>query len=162
MTGIPTTASATVKSARVGGVTVTDIQDINGSNLGGVVTPDARGQIIFQGPDGSRATYWLDFGDGGARWGVSPVDIAGLFAAAADARDLAQFNAPSGFTDRAELPYVANSISQRLAERLDFQVIPRFNSSADRDAFIPSPTTAIRSIGPTCMPIKPTARSVAP
>jgi len=81
-TGVPTVAAATVYTARTGGTIVTDIQNLSNANLGGVVTPDARGQIIFQGPDNSTATYWLDFGDGGPRWGVRPVDISAMMTAA--------------------------------------------------------------------------------
>src|ERR1044072_9710583 len=65
LAGTPTLARATVKSARTGGVTITDIQNMSGANLGGIVTPDSRGQIIFQGPDNSTATYWLHLRDGG-------------------------------------------------------------------------------------------------
>lgn len=143
-TGIPMVAAATVKSARTGGSTVTDVTNMAGTGLGGIVTPDARGQIIFQGPDGSTATYWLDFGDGGARWGVTPVDVAGLFSAAATARELAQYTTPDGTTAHAALPYKANSISQALATVLDSLVIKRFASAAARDTAFPSPTDGDR------------------
>ena len=48
LTGTPTLAAATVKTARTGGTTVTDILNMAGANIAGVVTPDSRGQIIFR------------------------------------------------------------------------------------------------------------------
>lgn len=143
-TGTPTTAAATVKSARTGGVTITDIQNLSGANLGGVVTPDARGQVVFQGPDNSIATYWLDFGDGGPRWAVNPVDLTALVTASATARELAQYTAPSGTTGKAALPYTANHISAKLAAQLDALVIPRFSSQSARNTAFPSPADGDR------------------
>lgn len=143
-TGTPTVAAATVYTARTGGTVVTDIQNMSNANLGGVVTPDARGQIIFQGPDGSTATYWLDFGDGGPRWGVRPVDISAMMTAAMIARDLANYTTAGGTTAKAGLPYTTQSPSQSLAVALDGLVIPRFASSGARDTAFPSPANGDR------------------
>ncbi len=143
-TGVPTVAAATVYTARTGGTVVTDIQNMSGVNLGGVVTPDSRGQIIFQGPDGSTATYWLDFGDGGPRWGVRPVDVSAMMTAAMVARDLANYTTPGGFTTKGHLPYTGNSPSQSLAAALDGMVTPRFSSSGARDTAYPSPVDGDR------------------
>jgi hypothetical protein len=143
-TGVPTVAAATVYTARTGGTIVTDIQNLSNANLGGVVTPDARGQIIFQGPDNSTATYWLDFGDGGPRWGVRPVDISAMMTAAMVARDLANYTTAGGFTAKGHLPYTANSPSQSLAAALDPMVVPRFASSGARDVAFPSPADGDR------------------
>ncbi|QFG07924.1 hypothetical protein SEA_INTOLERANT_29 [Streptomyces phage Intolerant] len=144
LSGTPTLAAATVKSARTGGVTVTDIQNMSGANLGGVVTPDSRGQIIFQGPDGSTATYWLDFGDGGPRWGVRPVDMNDMVNLAMAAREAAQFTAPGSATPEAGLPYVANSVSAKLALALEGLVIPRFASASARDTAFTAPSDGDR------------------
>ncbi|AWY07513.1 hypothetical protein SEA_LAZERLEMON_30 [Streptomyces phage LazerLemon] len=144
LAGTPTLAAATVKSARTGGVTITDIQNMSGANLGGIVTPDSRGQIIFQGPDGSTATYWLDFGDGGPRWGVRPVDMNEMVSLAMAAREAAQFTAPGGTSQRAALPYVPNSAFQKLAEALDTRVTPRFASASARDTAFPAPADGDR------------------
>jgi hypothetical protein len=143
-TGTPMTAPATVKSARTGGITVTDIQNMSGANLGGIVTPDSRGQIIFQGPDNSTATYWLDFGDGGPRWAINPVDLPGLMTNAAAARELAQYTTPSGTRLKSGVPYVTNTISQKIAEALDGKVVPRFASASARDTAFPAPTDGDR------------------
>lgn len=143
-TGTPTTAAATVKSARTGGVTVTDVLNIAGANLGGIVTPDSRGQVIFQGPDGSTATLWLDFGDGGPRWAVNPVDLPALIAAQATAREAAQYTAPGGITTKASLPYVPASAFQKLAEALDPQVVPRVASAGARTTAFPAPADGDR------------------
>lgn len=143
-TGTPTTAAATVKNARTGGVTVTDVLSIAGANLGGIVTPDSRGQIIFQGPDGSTATLWLDFGDGGPRWAVNPVDLPALIAAQATAREAAQYTAPGGTTVKASLPYVPASALQKLAEALDPQVVPRVASVGARTTAFPAPADGDR------------------
>lgn len=142
--GVPTVAAATVKSAQTGGVTVTDILKLDGTALSGVVTPDARGQIVFQGPDASIATYWLDFGDGGPRWAVHPVDISAMFTLAATARELAQYTTPTGVTAKSAIPYVGNAISQKMATALDPMVIPRFATSAARDTAFPSPADGDR------------------
>jgi hypothetical protein len=123
---------------------VTDIQNMSNANLGGVVTPDARGQIIFQGPDGSTATYWLDFGDGGPRWGVRPVDISAMMQAAMAARDATNNTTPGGFTQKSHLPYTANAPTQGLAAALDPLVVPRFASSGARDTAFPSPADGDR------------------
>ena len=144
LTGTPTLAAATVKSARTGGVTVTDIQNMSGANLGGVVTPDSRGQIIFQGPDGSTATYWLDFGDGGPRWGVRPVDMNDMVNLAMAARELAQNVAPGSATPEAGLPYVNNHPTKNLALALEGLVIPRFASASARDTAFTAPTDGDR------------------
>ncbi|AWY07348.1 hypothetical protein SEA_JACKIEB_29 [Streptomyces phage JackieB] len=144
LAGTPTLAAATVKSARTGGVTVTDIQNMSGANLGGVVTPDSRGQIIFQGPDNSTATYWLDFGDGGPRWGVRPVDLNEMVSLAMANREATQFTAPGGTTARAALPYVPNSALQKLAEALDTRTIPRFASASARDTAFTAPADGDR------------------
>lgn len=143
-TGTPTTAAATVKSARTGGVTVTDVLSIAGANLGGVVTPDSRGQVIFQGPDNTTATLWLDFGDGGPRWAVNPVDLPALIAAQATAREAAQYTAPGGTTAKASLPYVPASAFQKLAEALDPQVVPRVASAGARTTAFPAPADGDR------------------
>jgi hypothetical protein len=143
-TGVPTTAAATVYTARTGGTVVTDIQNLAGANLGGVVTPDSRGQVVFQGPDGASATYWLDFGDGGPRWGVRPVDIATLVTNAAAARDAANNTTPGGFTAKAALPYVLNAPTQGLTAVLDPMVVARFASSGARDTAFPAPADGDR------------------
>jgi hypothetical protein len=143
-TGVPTTAAATVKTARTGGTTVTDIQNMSGANLGGVVTPDSRGQIIFQGPDNSNATYWLDFGDGGPRWAVYPVDMSAAVTLAMAARDAAQYTTPDGTTVKSGLPYANNSISRKLAEALDSKVFARFASASARDTAFPAPADGDR------------------
>ncbi|QFG07844.1 hypothetical protein SEA_ARACELI_30 [Streptomyces phage Araceli] len=144
LAGTPTLAAATVKSARTGGVTVTDIQNMSGANLGGVVTPDSRGQIIFQGPDNSTATYWLDFGDGGPRWGVRPVDLNEMVSLAMAARELAQNTAPGSATPEAGLPYVNNHPTKNLALALEGLVIPRFASASARDTAFTSPSDGDR------------------
>lgn len=144
LAGTPTLASATVKSARTGGVTVTDIQTVGGANLGGIVTPDSRGQIIFQGPDNVTDTFWLDFGDGGPRWAVRPVDMAEVLSFILAARDAAQYTAPGGATTRAALPYVPNTAMQKLAEALDTRTTPRFASAGSRDIAFPAPTDGDR------------------
>jgi hypothetical protein len=144
LAGTPTLASATVKSARTGGVTITDIQNMSGANLGGIVTPDSRGQIIFQGPDNSTATYWLDFGDGGPRWAVRPVDLSAAVTAIAAARELAQNAAPGSSTPKSALPYVDNSALKNLALALDGLVIPRFASQTARNTAFPSPADGDR------------------
>lgn len=144
LTGTPTLAAATVKSARTGGVTVTDIQNMSGANLGGVVTPDSRGQIIFQGPDNSTATYWLDFGDGGPRWGVRPVDMNDMVNLAMAARELAQNTAPGSVTPEAGLPYVNNHPTKNLALALEGLVVPKFASQSARDTAYTSPSDGDR------------------
>ncbi|AWY07431.1 hypothetical protein SEA_BOGOTA_30 [Streptomyces phage Bogota] len=144
LSGTPTLAAATVKSARTGGVTVTDIQNMSGANLGGIVTPDSRGQIIFQGPDGSTATYWLDFGDGGPRWGVRPVDMNDMVNLAMAARELAQNVAPGSATPEAGLPYVNNHPTKNLALALEGLVIPRFASASARDTAFTAPSDGDR------------------
>jgi hypothetical protein len=144
LTGTPTLASATVKSARTGGVTITDIQNMAGANLGGVVAPDSRGQVIFQGPDNSTLTYWLDFGDGGPRWGVSPVDFTAMTTNAMAARELAQFTAPSGTTPEGAIPYVSNTISKKMADALDPLITARFASAGARDTAFPVPADGDR------------------
>ncbi|AYD86776.1 hypothetical protein SEA_MICRODON_29 [Streptomyces phage Microdon] len=144
LSGTPTLASATVKSARTGGVTVTDIQNMSGANLGGVVAPDSRGQIIFQGPDGSTATYWLDFGDGGPRWGVRPVDMNDMVSQAMAARELAQFTAPGSATPEAGIPYVANTALAKLALALEGMVVPKFASQSARDTAYTAPSDGDR------------------
>jgi hypothetical protein len=144
LAGTPTLAAATVKSARTGGVTITDIQNMAGANLGGVVTPDSRGQIIFQGPDNSSLTYWLDFGDGGPRWGVSPVDMPSMTLNAIVARELAQNLAPGSTTLKSAIPYVDNTAFENMAAALDPMVIPRFASASARDTAFPSPADGDR------------------
>lgn len=144
MTGAPTTASATVKTARTGGTTVTDTLNMAGSNTGGVVTPDSRGQIIFQGPDNTTTTFWLDFNDGGPRWAVRPVDLPALITSAMTARELSQYTTPSGTTAKAGIPYVANHISQKIAAQIDPLVVPRAASQAARDALFPAPADGDR------------------
>jgi hypothetical protein len=142
--GAPTMAAATVKTARTGGTTVTDILNMSGASLGGVVTPDARGQVIFQGPDSSTATYWLDFGDGGPRWAVSPVDLTAMMTTAMINRDAANNTTPSGYTTKAHLPYNTGTPGQALTTALDPLVIPRFASSGARDTAFPSPADGDR------------------
>jgi hypothetical protein len=144
LTGIPTTAAATVKSARTGGVTVTDILNMAGANIAGIVTPDSRGQIIFQGPDNSTATYWLDFGDGGPRWAVSPTDFTAMVTTAIINRETAQNTAPGMTTPKAALPYVDNTAFENLALALDSLVIKRFASSGARDTAFPAPADGDR------------------
>ncbi|UTN93033.1 hypothetical protein SEA_MARKY_30 [Streptomyces phage Marky] len=145
LTGTPTLAAATVKTARTGGTTVTDILNMAGANIAGVVTPDSRGQIIFQGPDNSTATYWLDFGDGGPRWAVSPVDFTALVSTAIAAREVAQNAAPGSATPEAALPYVDNTAFENLALALEGKVTPKFASASARDTAYASP-----SDGDTC------------
>lgn len=144
LTGTPTLASATVKTARTGGITVTDIQNMANANLGGVVAPDSRGQIIFQGPDNSTATYWLDFGDGGPRWAISPVDFTTMMTGAMVARETAQNIAPGAVTAKAALPYVDNTAFENLALALDPLVIKRFATSGTRDTAFPAPADGDR------------------
>jgi hypothetical protein len=144
LSGVPTLASATVKSARTGGVTITDITKLDGTALGGVVTPDNRGQIVFMGPDGSTSTYWLDFGDGGPRWAVKPVDLAEAISTLISQRDAAQFTTPGGTSTKAALPYVPNSALQKLVEALDTRVTPRFASAGARDIAFPAPADGDR------------------
>lgn len=144
LAGTPTLAAATVKNARTGGSTVTDILNMAGANLGGVVTPDSRGQIIFQGPDNVTTTYWLDFGDGGPRWAVSPVDFTSLVTGAIVARELAQNLAPGSATAKSALPYVNDTAFENLAVALDPLVIPRFASSGARDTAFPAPADGDR------------------
>lgn len=144
LTGTPTLAAATVKTARTGGTTVTDIQNMSGANLGGVVTPDSRGQIIFQGPDNSSATYWLDFADGGPRWGVSPVDFTAMTTNAMAARELAQYTAPGSATPEAAIPYVANHPTAKLALALEGMVTPKFASASARDTAYATPSDGDR------------------
>lgn len=144
LTGTPTLAAATVKTARTGGTTVTDILNMAGANIAGIVTPDARGQIIFQGPDNVTATYWLDFGDGGPRWAVNPVDYTSLMTGAMAAREAAQNTAPGSTTAKAALPYVDNTAFENLALALDSLVIKRFASSGARDTAFPAPADGDR------------------
>lgn len=144
LTGTPTLAAATVKSARTGGVTVTDILNMAGANIAGIVTPDSRGQVIFQGPDNSTATYWLDFGDGGPRWAVSPTDFTAMVTTAIAAREVAQNTAPGSTTAKAALPYVDNTAFENLALALDSLVIKRFASSGARDTAFPAPADGDR------------------
>ena len=68
-------AVLTVWSARVGGTQITDLTDIDGAPVT-VVTSDSQGRIGYYGPDGSKATHWLDAGEGD-RVGVRPVDLTG-------------------------------------------------------------------------------------
>lgn len=138
-TGLPTTAPATVKSARTGGTTVTDVLSLAGGALAGVVTPDSRGQVAFQGPDGSTATYWLDFGDGGARWAVIPADNATAMTLLRTALMAAEYASPGGHTTQASIPYIPNTISHAMATVLDPLLIPRVASLSARNALIPSP-----------------------
>lgn len=144
LTGTPTLAAATVKTARTGGTTVTDILNMAGANIAGVVTPDSRGQIIFQGPDNTTATYWLDFGDGGPRWAINPVDYTGLMTGAMVAREVAQNTAPGSTTPKAALPYVNDTAFENLALALDSLVIKRFASSGARDTAFPAPADGDR------------------
>ncbi len=144
LTGTPTLAAATVKTARTGGTTVTDILNMSGANIAGVVTPDSRGQIIFQGPDNVTATYWLDFGDGGPRWAINPVDYTGLMTGAMVAREVAQNTAPGSTTPKAALPYVNDTAFENLALALDSLVIKRFASSGARDTAFPAPADGDR------------------
>lgn len=104
--GAPTVAAATVKSARTGGVTVTDILDMSGGALAGIVTPDASGQVIFQGPDSYTTPLWLDFGTG-PRWAVHPVDL-NVQVETLDSRidtlekfDLSKYGASTGASDNS-------------------------------------------------------------
>lgn len=142
--GTPTVASATVMSARTGGVTVTDIQNMAGQNIGGIVTPDTRGQVLFQGPDGAADTYWLDFGDGGPRWAVEPASTNAAIADLIAAQQAAQYLAPDGVTPHASIPYTDNDVTRKMAEALDEKVVPRFASITARDAAFPSPTDGDR------------------
>lgn len=144
LTGTPTLAAATVKTARTGGTTVTDILNMAGANLAGVVTPDSRGQVIFQGPDNATATYWLDFGDGGPRWAINPVDFTSMITTAVAAREVAQNLAPGMTTPKAALPYVDNTAFENLALALDALVIKRFASSSARDTAFPAPADGDR------------------
>jgi hypothetical protein len=138
-TGVPTTAPATVKSARTGGTTVTDVLNLAGGALAGVVTPDARGQIAFQGPDGSTSTYWLDFGDGGARWAITPADNATAVTLLRASLMAAEYTTPGGTTSRASIPYTPNTISHKSALVLDPLLIPRAASISARNTLFPSP-----------------------
>lgn len=144
LTGTPTLAAATVKTARTGGTTVTDILNMAGANIAGIVTPDSRGQIIFQGPDNATATYWLDFGDGGPRWAVNPVDYTALMTGAMTAREVAQFTAPGSATPEAGIPYVANTALAKLALALEGMVVPKFASASARDTAYTSPSDGDR------------------
>lgn len=144
LTGTPTLTAATVKSARTGGVTVTDVLNMSGANVAGIVTPDSRGQIIFQGPDNSTDTYWLDFGDGGPRWAVTPTDFTAMVGTAMAAREVAQNTAPGSVTPKAALPYVDNTAFENLALALDTLVIKRFASASARDTAFPAPVDGDR------------------
>src|ERR1044072_6268098 len=93
MTGVPTTNPATVYSLRTGGSIITDVQNVAGLGLGGVVTPDSFGQTIFQGPDNYTDTLWLDFG-AGPRWGVNPIGTNAQVAALRAAALLAEKTTP--------------------------------------------------------------------
>lgn len=144
MAGTPTTANATVKTTRTGGTTVTDVQKIDGTPLAGIVTPDAHGQIVFQGPDNSTATYWLDFGDGGPRWAVRPTDFQTASTVLRAALMASEYAAPGGHTAKAQLPYTPNSVSQALATALEGIVIPRFADATARNAAYPTPSDGDR------------------
>lgn len=137
--GVPLTAPATVYTARTGGSTVTDILNLAGGALAGVVTPDSRGQVAFQGPDAMVSPLWLDFGDGGPRWVVEPADLEAAITAKRAALMLGEANTPSGFTAKSQLPFTTGNITAPLTTALDGKIAQRFASSAARDAAIPSP-----------------------
>ncbi len=143
--GAPTTATATVKNARTAGATVTDVLNISGGALAGVVTPDAAtGQILFQGPDGYTDPLWLDFGSG-PRWAVHPVDLNALVTAKRAALAAAEKATPSGTTAKASLPYTANTIGADQMAAIDPLIIPRVADATARSAAFPSPTDGDRA-----------------
>lgn len=144
LAGTPTLAAATVKTARTGGTTVTDILNMAGANVAGVVTPDSRGQIIFQGPDNVTTTFWLDFGDGGPRWAVTPVDFTSLVTGSIIARELAQNTAPGSATPKSAIPYVNDTAFENMALALDPMVVPRFATQGARDTAFPAPADGDR------------------
>lgn len=144
LAGTPTLAAATVKTARTGGTTVTDILNMAGANVAGVVTPDSRGQIIFQGPDNVTTTFWLDFGDGGPRWAVTPVDFTSLVTSSIIARELAQNTAPGSATPKSAIPYVNDTAFENMALALDPMVVPRFATQGARDTAFPAPADGDR------------------
>jgi hypothetical protein len=143
VTGVPyINATALVYSARSGGTQITDLQDVGGLTIWQVTT-DGVGQVLFYGPDNFIGVLWLDFGSG-PRWALSPkaVDLAATQAItvqrAADA-------AAPAYTPRAHLPYNnSNPLGKNLALAMDPLVIPRFGSSAARDAAFPTPQNGDR------------------
>lgn len=138
MSGVPTTNPATVYNLRAGGSTVTDIQNISGGALGGVVTPDAFGHTLFLGPDNYTDTLWLDFG-AGPRWGVNPIATNAQFTAMRAAALASEKATPSGLTSKAALPYTSATIGADQMAALDGMVIPKYANSTARGAANPSP-----------------------
>jgi hypothetical protein len=67
----------TVWDAYTSGNQVTDL--LQGGSPVSVVTPNAVGHVVFQGPDGQRNTLYLD--SGGVRYPVDPIDTATKLAA---------------------------------------------------------------------------------
>ncbi|MFI6986017.1 hypothetical protein ACIBSV_46695 [Embleya sp. NPDC050154] len=129
--GVPlVSASATVYSLRTGGSIVTDILSTGGTPLAGVVTTDAYGQVLFQGPDSTATTYWLQFASG-PRWPVSVATAPGDEDAAASVKTTA--------TPKAAIHY-GNLETQAVATSLDSIVVPKYASSAARDTANPTPT----------------------
>jgi hypothetical protein len=144
MLGIPTTAPAQVFSARTGGSAVTDILSIAGAGLAGVVTPDATGQILFQGPDGYTDPLWLYFGSG-PRWAVQPVDVNTQIAVKRTSLLAAEKAAPSGTTTHTGLPYTSGTIGADQMAELDEMVIPRVANEAALSAAFASPSDGDRA-----------------
>lgn len=136
--------TALVYNSRSGGSQITDLQNISGTSISQVTT-DSVGQAIFFGPDNYIGVLWLDFGAGSpVRWAVSPkaVDLA---ANRAIAVQRAADAATPSFTAKAHLPYnTADPLEQALTTALDPMVIPRFATSAARDAAFPAPTAGDR------------------
>lgn len=142
-TGVPTVAPATVKDARTGGSTVSDIQNIAGGALAGIVTPDVYGQTLFQGPDGFAGPLWLDFGSG-PRWAVHPVDLDSVVAIKRAALAAAEKASPSGTTAKNALPYTSATIGADQMAAIDPLLLPKYASAAARNAVYTSPADGDR------------------
>lgn len=138
LAGTPTVAPASVYSARTGGGIVTDILNIGGGALAGTVTPDSFGQVLFQGPDNYTAPLWLDFGSG-PRWAVHPADLNAIVETKRAELLAAEKTTPSGYTQKANLPYTANTIGHDQMNTLDGMVRPRFANGAAKAAAFPTP-----------------------
>lgn len=140
--------TANVYNAYTGGTQVTDLQNMANGAISQVIS-DAQGRFLFQGPNNYVQTLWLDFGTGD-RWAVRPTDTDQVVALASMTQEANEATSPQ-HTAKAGIAYPAASylsspnLDQLVANTLDSLVIPKYASTAARDAANPAPTN-----GDTC------------
>lgn len=144
MDGHPMTSPATAKTARTLGSTVSDIQNLAGLGLGGIVTPDSYGQVIFYGPDNYTDTIWLDFGSG-PRWGVNPILVNSQIDNRLMEKEVAAQASPDSYTAKSSLPYMNNTIGADQMAILDGMTVPKYADGAARSAANPTPADGDRA-----------------